>query len=62
MSLYEDEPRSKCVIYSFGVNYETRFEGEMLDRTDCEIWAYDASVTEMGPGKKKTKDSCARNE
>ncbi|KAF9313626.1 hypothetical protein BG003_005007 [Podila horticola] len=23
--------------------------GEMLDRADCEIWAYDASVTEMAP-------------
>lgn len=51
MSLYEEHPRAKCVIYSFGVNYETRFEGEMLDRTDCEIFAYDASVTAMGPGK-----------
>ncbi|KAG0004905.1 hypothetical protein BGZ80_003845 [Entomortierella chlamydospora] len=48
MSLYEEEPRAKCVIYSFGVNHETRFEGEMLDRTNCEIFAYDASVTEMG--------------
>lgn len=52
MSLYEEKPRSKCVLYSFGVNHETRFEGEMLDRTDCEIWAYDASVSEMGPGNK----------
>jgi len=51
MSLYEEQPRAKCVIYSFGVNYETRFEGEMLERTDCEIFAYDASVTAMGPGK-----------
>ncbi|KAF8939589.1 methyltransferase domain-containing protein [Dissophora ornata] len=49
MSLYEEQPRAKCVIYSFGVNYETRFEGEMLDRTDCEIFAYDASVAAMGP-------------
>ncbi|KAG0235128.1 hypothetical protein BGW42_005778 [Actinomortierella wolfii] len=49
MSLYEEAPRAKCVIYSFGVNRETRFEGEMLDRTDCEIWAYDASVDKMGP-------------
>ncbi|KAG0308190.1 hypothetical protein BGZ98_008698 [Dissophora globulifera] len=49
MSLYEEAPRPKCVIYSFGVNYETRFEGEMLDRTECEIWAYDASVKSMGP-------------
>jgi len=37
MSLYEEQPRSKCVLYSFGVNHETRFEGDMLDRTDCEI-------------------------
>ncbi|KAF9168006.1 hypothetical protein DFQ26_001986 [Actinomortierella ambigua] len=49
MSLYEEKPRAKCIIYSFGVNHETRFEGEMLDRTDCEIWAYDASVSRMGP-------------
>ncbi|KAF9937196.1 hypothetical protein BGZ65_001720 [Modicella reniformis] len=49
MSLYEEKPRSKCVLYSFGVNHETRFEGDMLDRTDCEIFAYDASVAEMGP-------------
>ncbi|KAG0274081.1 hypothetical protein BGZ96_004536 [Linnemannia gamsii] len=49
MSLYEEKPRAKCVIYSFGVNYETRFEGEMLERTDCEIFAYDASVAAMGP-------------
>ncbi|CAO3564100.1 unnamed protein product [Mortierella alpina] len=51
MSLYEEKPRSKCVIYSFGVDYETRFEGEMLDRAECEIWAYDASVKvkRMGP-------------
>ncbi|KAF9438310.1 hypothetical protein BGZ76_008698 [Entomortierella beljakovae] len=48
MSLYEEHPRAKCVMYSFGVNHETRFEGEMLDRTDCEIFAYDASVKEMG--------------
>lgn len=51
MSLYEEKPRAKCVIYSFGINYETRFEGEMLQRTDCEIYAYDASVSGVGPGK-----------
>ncbi|KAF9975960.1 hypothetical protein BGZ73_000186 [Actinomortierella ambigua] len=49
MSLYEEHPRPKCVIYSFGISTETRFEGEMMDRTDCEIWAYDASVSKMGP-------------
>ncbi|KAG0346864.1 hypothetical protein BG004_000669 [Podila humilis] len=49
MSLFEEKPRNKCVMYSFGVNHETRFEGEILDRTDCEIFAYDASVDKMGP-------------
>ncbi|KAF9578590.1 hypothetical protein BGW38_005539 [Lunasporangiospora selenospora] len=48
MSLYEEKPRAKCVIYSFGINHETRFEEEMLDRTDCVIYAYDASVNDMG--------------
>ncbi|KAF9287612.1 hypothetical protein BGZ74_001044 [Mortierella antarctica] len=48
MSLYEDRPRAKCIIYSFGVSFETSFESEMLERTDCEIFAYDASVTGMG--------------
>lgn len=51
MSLYKEKPRAKCVIYSFGVNRETRFEGEMLERTDCEVYAYDASVNAMGEGK-----------
>jgi hypothetical protein len=51
MSLYEEKPRAKCVMYSFGINYETRFEAEMLERSDCEIWAYDASV----PGVKGIK-------
>ncbi|KAG0373474.1 hypothetical protein BGX24_011647 [Mortierella sp. AD032] len=49
MSLYEEKPRAKCVMYSFGINDNTHYEGEMLDRTDCEIFAYDASVTSMGP-------------
>jgi len=37
-------------MYSFGVSDETRFEGEMLDRTECEVFAYDASVRKLGPG------------
>ena len=37
-----------CVIYSFGVQYESSFENEMLSRTDCEVWAYDFSVVKFG--------------
>ncbi|KAF9324551.1 hypothetical protein BG006_000420 [Podila minutissima] len=43
-----ERPRAKCIPYSFGVSFETSFESEMLERTDCEIFAYDASVTGMG--------------
>ncbi|KAG0024193.1 hypothetical protein BGZ82_010513 [Podila clonocystis] len=48
MNLYEEQPRAKCILYSFGISYETNFEKSMLKRTDCEIFAYDASVTGMG--------------
>lgn len=51
MNLYEEQPRAKCVLYSFGLSFQTDFEREMLERTDCEIFAYDASVTGMGPSK-----------
>ncbi|KAF9204938.1 hypothetical protein BGZ49_004677 [Haplosporangium sp. Z 27] len=50
IGLYEQHPRPKCVLYSFGISHETRFEGgDILDRTNCEIFAYGASVTEMRP-------------
>jgi hypothetical protein len=83
MHLYESIPKAKpCVIYSFGVQFESSFgkfdsitldplrrgscflsslaslhvmiqlipalEDEMLDRTHCEIWAYDFSVVDFG--------------
>lgn len=38
-----------CIIYSFGVSYESSFENELLSRTPCHVWAYDASVSRMGP-------------
>ncbi|KAG0331596.1 hypothetical protein BG000_010752 [Podila horticola] len=47
MNLYEEQPRAKCILKSFGISYETHFEKLMLKRTDCEIVAYDASVTGM---------------
>ncbi|KFH71708.1 hypothetical protein MVEG_02003 [Podila verticillata NRRL 6337] len=49
LSLYEERPRAKCVLYSFGISFQTSFEREMLERTDCEIFAYDASISNMGP-------------
>jgi len=39
-----------CIVYSFGINYESSFESEILSNTDnCEIWGYDFSVTAFGP-------------
>ena len=39
----------KCVVYSFGVNFESSWEVELLERTDCEIWGFDFSVEKWGP-------------
>jgi len=39
------EKKSSCVIYSFGISGETSFEQEMLERTKCELFGYDASVS-----------------
>ncbi|KAG4428980.1 hypothetical protein IFR05_015533 [Cadophora sp. M221] len=48
MSRYEKKSRP-CVVYSFGVQNESSFEQEMLERTNCEIWGYDFSVEAFGP-------------
>lgn len=37
-----------CIIYSFGVANESSFEGEMLARTNCVVFAYDFSVKNIG--------------
>jgi len=41
--------KPKCVVYSFGVNGESSFEAEILDRTNCDVYGYDFSVSEWGP-------------
>jgi len=39
-----------CIVYSFGINYESSFEAEILSNTEnCEIWGYDFSVINFGP-------------
>lgn len=63
MSLYESVPRPSTwgakpptggqegvVIYSFGINAESSFEEEMLERIpSARIWGYDFSVNGWGP-------------
>ncbi|KAF6811786.1 hypothetical protein CSOJ01_05514 [Colletotrichum sojae] len=49
MSQYVNFPKNRqCVIYSFGVRDESSFEQEMLERTNCVVWAYDFSVVDFG--------------
>ncbi|KAH8082829.1 methyltransferase domain-containing protein [Cristinia sonorae] len=44
------EDKKNCVVYSFGINGESSFEAEILNRTNhCEIWGYDFSVNSFGP-------------
>jgi len=39
----------KCIVYSFGVERESSWEAEILERSDCEIYMYDFSVSTFGP-------------
>jgi len=42
--------KPNCVIYSFGINYESSFEAALLSRTQgCQVWGYDFSVKSFGP-------------
>ncbi|KAL6303533.1 methyltransferase domain-containing protein [Sparassis latifolia] len=42
--------QKECVVYSFGVNGESSFEAEILERAPgCQIWGYDFSVSSFGP-------------
>ena len=44
-------------MYSFGIQQESSFEEELLERTNCQLWGYDFSVDEFGPQlKTKMKD------
>ncbi|KAL0062204.1 hypothetical protein AAF712_010965 [Marasmius tenuissimus] len=44
------ETKRDCVVYSFGINYESSFEAEILRNTQhCQIWGYDFSVKSFGP-------------
>ncbi|EAU87466.2 hypothetical protein CC1G_02225 [Coprinopsis cinerea okayama7 len=44
------EHRKDCIVYSFGINNESSFEAEILERTNhCQIWGYDFSVPSFGP-------------
>ena len=41
-------PEEECVLYSFGVNGESSFEAEVLQKTNCKAYGYDFSVNSWG--------------
>ncbi|KAI0318843.1 methyltransferase domain-containing protein [Amylostereum chailletii] len=44
------ERQTTCVVYSVGINGESSFEADLLERAPgCEVWGYDFSVTRFGP-------------
>lgn len=48
--LLEETKKTKapCIVYSFGVNVESSFEAEILEKTNCDVFAYDMTVSKMG--------------
>lgn len=46
----------KCVVYSFGVERESSWEAEILERTDCELYMYDFSVETVSRSLKSIVD------
>jgi hypothetical protein len=36
--------RKKCVVYSYGVNTDLSFELDLIERTGCEVHAFDPTV------------------
>jgi len=35
---------SPCVVYSYGISYETSFEEEILQRTKCSVYMFDHTI------------------
>ncbi|KAF4452505.1 hypothetical protein F53441_4666 [Fusarium austroafricanum] len=45
----DSNPARELIVYSFGVNDDSSFEAELLQRTNARIWGYDSSVNSWGP-------------
>ncbi|KAL4078085.1 methyltransferase domain-containing protein [Scleroderma citrinum] len=46
------EHKPDCIVYTFGMYYETSFEAEMVERTrHCQVWGYDYRSTSFGSHK-----------
>ncbi|KAG9123839.1 hypothetical protein FRC07_013797 [Ceratobasidium sp. 392] len=60
--LHRIADKPDCVIYSFGINGESSFEAELLERTSgCQVWGYDFSVQSFGPEVAKNRKIAYRS-
>jgi hypothetical protein len=46
LELFQNHP---CIVYSFGVSGDSSFEAEVVQRTNRLIFAFDGSVSKLGP-------------
>ncbi|KAH3916393.1 hypothetical protein HBI56_044930 [Parastagonospora nodorum] len=49
ISQYAAFKERPIVVYSFGVDEDSSFEAELVDRTSAHVYAFDYSVDNMGP-------------
>lgn len=47
-NLSVQEETFRCVAYSFGIAGDSSFEAELLQLTNCQVFVYDPSVSEIG--------------
>lgn len=52
--LYETQPRpTECIVYTFGLPFQSDFEKEWVTRTDCKVFKYHVRRDEMGVENQK---------
>jgi len=53
----ESNPSPTLIVHSFGVSTDSSFEAVMLQRTNCEIWGYDYTVSSFAKDIPKHQSS-----
>ncbi|EKU20156.1 alpha 1,2-mannosyltransferase [Nannochloropsis gaditana CCMP526] len=41
------EAHRPCIVYAFGINDDTSFEEELVNRTGCQVFAFDPTVKDL---------------
>lgn len=42
-----EEAGRPCIVYAFGINDDTSFEEELVNRTHCQVFAFDPTVKDL---------------